>query len=110
MAELTQIQIMRIQILGNKSDESKDEIFQIKLNEAKDIIFHRVYPFNKTITAVPDSLRGWQTRCAIELYNRLTSGVVSSYSENGISYSYKTDGISESLLLELPPAQIGVIE
>lgn len=102
---------MRIEILGVDEIEntSKDEAFKIKLEDAKNIALDRIYPYQKDITKLPDRLLNWQTRVAIELYNRLGDEGLTSYAENGLSYSYKTDFISEELLRELPPPHAGVI-
>lgn len=104
---------MRLEILGSISDTSKDLVFQSKLDDAYSVILNRVYPYTEQIydenIVLTDKLMNWQTRCAIELYNRLGDEGLTSYSENGLSYSYKTDFISEELLRELPPTRMGVI-
>ena len=103
-----QIIKMRREILNDSTDESCDDIFQDKLNDAKDIFLNRVYPFDKTITDMPERYKGWQTRCAIELYRLDDDGDFTSYSENGLSWTRDTSGLSSKLLNELPPAQAGV--
>ena len=102
---------MRIEILGidHIQDTEKDELFISKLEDAKHIALNHIYPYNKEIDELPTRLINWQTRAAIELYNRLGDEGLTSYSENGLSYSYKSDLLSEELLNELPPANLGVI-
>ncbi len=95
---------MRISILGNSDDESLDDIFEAKLDDAKSIALYTLYPFNDT-AELPTTWRMdmWLVRCAIELYNKKDSANVQSYSENGISVSYLSGLISKSLLDELIP-------
>lgn len=95
---------MRIMILGNSDDSSLDDIFNIKLDEARSVALDTLYPFD-TSAELPDTWRMnmWLVRCAVELYNRRDSDNVQSYSENGISVSYWSGKISKSLLDELIP-------
>lgn len=100
---------MRLEILDNAEDTSKDEIFKMKLEDAKFEYLRLVYPFNQEIEELPnDRAKSWQTKCAIELYNLIGNENVISYSENGLSESYEKSGISKDLLNELPPAKAGV--
>lgn len=100
---------MRLEILDNAEDSSKDEIFKSKLDDAKNEYLRLVYPFNPEIEDLPnDRAKSWQTKCAIELYNLIGDENVTSYSENGLSETYGKAGISQDLLNELPPAKAGV--
>ena len=112
MTENDQLKVMRLKILGKADDDSKDDIFKINLEEAKYRYLRLVYPFDRTITELPDDrAKDWQTRCAIELYNLNELGNEADYiqySENGLSYTRAKTGISQDLLNELPPAKAGV--
>lgn len=102
---------MRLEILDNINDESKDEIFKIKLKRAKNTYLRLVYPFDNSIVELPNDIaKDWQTRCAIELYNLGEDVSVISYSENGLSETRAKAGLSQDLLNDLPPAQAGVIK
>ena len=104
MSEDEKLIKMRISILGNSDDESLDDIFLEKLDDAKSIALYTLYPFDE-YAELPDTWRMgmWLTRCAIELYNKKDSANVQSYSENGISVSYLSGLISKTLLNELIP-------
>lgn len=107
--EEQQLKEMRMEILGNSSDASKDETFKRMLKRAKNRYLNLVYPFDKDITELPDDrARNWQTDCAIELYNLDGDENLTSYSENGLSESYEKAGLSNGLLSQLPPAKAGV--
>jgi len=101
---------MRISILGNSDDDTLDEIFGEKLDDAKSIALYTLYPFDFD-AELPQNWRmdSWLVRCAIELYNKKDSANVQSYSENGISVSYLSGLISKNLLDELIP-KAGVIK
>lgn len=100
---------MRLEILENAEDTSKDDIFKIKLEDAKFEYLRLVYPYNPEIEELPnDRAKNWQTKCAIELYNNIGNENVIQYSENGLSETYGKTGISQDLLNELPPAKAGV--
>lgn len=99
-----QILEMRLFILKDVNESGKDALFTILLNRAKSIAFNILYPFQEFLPeSLPSRYTSWQTRCAIELYNSLGTEGISSYSENQISWSKLTDGISKSLLNELQP-------
>ena len=95
---------MRLSILGGSDDDSKDDIFEMMLDNAKSIALDTLYPFDQS-AELPNTWRMdmWLVRCAIELYNRRDSDNVQSYSENGISVSYWSGKVSKSLLDELIP-------
>jgi len=105
MSDTEKIVKMRISILGSSDDESLDDLFEAKLDDAKSIALETLYPFNKEIDELPNTWRMnmWLVRCAIELYNKKDSANVQSYSENGISVSYLSGLISKGLLDELIP-------
>lgn len=112
ITEKEQLKEMRIEILENSSDDSRDEVFKIKLKRAKFRYLRLVYPFRyRTMEEIPDDCgRDWQTKCAIELYNLAGDENLTSYSENGLSETYARAGISQDLLNELPPPEAGVIK
>lgn len=102
---------MRLEILGDKNDTSKDEIFTLRLEDAQEIYLTSVYPFNHSINEMPtERSQNWQVRCAIELYNLTNDGLENAiqYSENGLSIMFSKAGLSRDLLSELPPPRAGV--
>ena len=112
ITEEEQLKEMRIEILNNVEDTSKDEVFKIKLKRAKFRYLRLVYPFRyRTMTELPDdSARDWQTKCAIELYGLNGDENLKSYTENGLKEEYARAGLSQDLINELPPPEAGVIK
>lgn len=107
MSQEEQLKKMRLEILGDVADESKDDVFKLKLDDAEIVALNTLYPYDlsKTTLDIENNKRlaNWQARCAIELYNKMDSANVQSYSENGLSVTYLTGLISETLLSELVP-------
>ena len=105
MSQEEQLKIMRLDIIGNTTDTTKDEIFIIMLNNAKVVALNTLYPYNQEIEELPNNIRlnNWQTRCAIELYKKMGTTNVQSYSENGLSVTFLTGLISTNLMNELIP-------
>lgn len=107
----SQILAMRVEILGDKNDDSLDEVFAMRLNDAKYTYLRLVYPFDRTIDELPDErAKNWQLKAAIEIYNWKAAGYGNwvSYSENGLQITFAKAGLSKDLLSELPPAKAGV--
>ena len=111
MSEQRQIEKMRLEILSDITDKTMDEVFKSKLEDAETIALDALYPYDKTINKISDDrrLKNWQVRCAIELYKKMGTTNVQSYSENGLSVTYMTGLLSSELLNELSPPKAGVI-
>ena len=90
--------------LESKEDTSYDDVFVVMLKRAKYIALGTLYPFDLEINELPDRIKeDWQVRCACELFDKLDSSNVQSYSENGLSITYFTGLLSSELINELTP-------
>ena len=107
MSQEEQLKKMRLEILGDIANQSQDDVFKLKLDDAEIVALNTLYPYDLTKTTIDAEnnkrLANWQTRCAIELYTKMDSTNVQSYSENGLSVTYLTGLISSELLNELVP-------
>jgi hypothetical protein len=107
MDQSEQLKKMRLEILGDAADKSKDDVFKLKLDDAEIVALNTLFPYDLSKDTIDTEnnkrLANWQTRCAIELYNKMDSTNVQSYSENGLSVTYLTGLISSELLNELVP-------
>lgn len=111
MSQEEQLKKMRLEILGDVTDESKDDYFKDKLDDAEVVALNALFPYDfsqKELDKTNKRLANWQTRCAIELYKKMGTTNVQSYSENGLSVTYLTGLISSELLSELTPPKAGV--
>lgn len=90
--------------LTSITDDSYDDIFTLLLKQAKYIALGTLYPFDLEKNELPDRIKeDWQVRCACELFDKLDSSNVQSYSENGLSITYFTGLLSSELINELTP-------
>lgn len=111
MSQEEQLKKMRLEILGDVADDTKDEVFKSKLDDAEIVALNTLYPYDfeqKQLDITNKRLANWQTRCAIELYGKIGTTNVQSYSENGLSVTYLTGLISNELLNELTPPKAGI--
>lgn len=111
MSQEEQLMKMRLEILGDVDDESKDDYFKDKLDDAEIVALNTLYPYDfeqKELDKTNKRLANWQTRCAIELYNATSRLGMSSYSENGISATFLSSLVSSDLKNELRPPKAGV--
>ena len=110
MSQDEQLKIMRLKIHGDLTNKSKDDVFKIMLGNAEVVALNTLYPYDKTKEDLPyeKRLKNWQTRCAIELYKKIGTTNVQSYSENGLSVTFLTGLISSDLMKEIGPSKAGV--
>lgn len=111
MSQEEQLKKMRLEILGDITNDTQDEVFKLKLDDAEIVALNTLYPYDfekKQLDIANKRLANWQTRCAIELYGKMGTTNVQSYSENGLSVTYLTGLISNELLNELKPPKAGI--
>ena len=79
------------------------------IESSKHIALSLKYPFLEDYSKVevPTKYKNWQYRCCIELHKLAGKEGITSYSENGLSWSKLTDGLPQSLLEEIIP-RVGV--
>ena len=111
MSQEEQLKKMRLEILGDKVDESRDDVFKLKLDDAEIVALNTLYPYDfeqKQLDKANKRLANWQTRCAIELYSATSRLGISSYSENGMSATFLSSLVSSDLKNELRPPKAGI--
>lgn len=84
-------------------EENNDMLLYDFLEQAKNIIMARRFPFGTELAEVEPQYADLQLRIAVELYNKQGAEGESAHSENGISRTYENAGISQSLLDEITP-------
>jgi hypothetical protein len=83
-------------------------ILEDLLDNSKNIALSVIYPFEDYYEMeLPKKYLNWQIRACIELYNLADKGSFISYSENSLSWSRLTDGLSKALMNELT-AKVGI--
>ena len=83
-------------------------IIEDLLEATKYVALSHIYPFEDFYEyELPKKYLNWQIRACVELYNLGDKSTIINYSENGLSWSRLTDGLSSSLLGELMP-KVGI--
>ncbi len=108
MTEVVKLSLLRAMVGTPNTDENwSDDVLISYLNIAARKIINRAYPYDDTVTEVPDRYAHLQCEIANYLLNRRGSEGQTSHSENGISRSYESADIPESMLSEVIP-HVGV--
>lgn len=90
-------------ILQETTDERNIDVLVAYLNIAGGIILKRLYPFGSDVTEVPECYRYRQLEIATYLINKQGAEGQISHSENGISRSYESASVPESMLKDITP-------
>ena len=94
--------------LGDAVDVN-DELLNELLASAAAAILSRRFPFgHEAGQGVPAQYEDLQIRIAVDMFNRMGAEGETMHSENGISRTYESGYISQSLLAEVVP-MVGVI-
>lgn len=94
--------------LGDAVD-ADSELLNELLASAAAVILSRRFPFgHEAGQAVPAQYEDLQIRIAVDMFNRMGAEGETMHSENGISRTYESGYISQSLLAEVVP-MVGVI-
>lgn len=85
-----------------------EEILLDLLDNSKSICLETLFPYNDFSSyLLPKKYYNWQIRCCIELYNLADKQGITNYSENSLSWSKLTDGLSNDLMNKLT-SRVGV--
>lgn len=93
-------------ILPQINDEELDWVY----SQAYNTYLDKVFPLHYEIVEIPDNRPraiSWVKECAKEVIDR--NGITAtSYAENGVSWHWSTDMVSDYLLSRLPPPMVAV--
>ena len=90
------------------TDENYQKILKDILENSKFIALETLFPFDDFENYVlPKKYYNWQLRCCIELYNLADKQGLTNYSENSLSWSKLTDGLSKDLMSKLT-SRVGI--
>jgi len=91
------------------SDTSQDEIISVYLDISAAKILCRAFPYLKNNAKVPTRYEPLQCEIAAYLFNKRGAEGETAHSENGVSRSYESADVPESMLKAVVPC-CGVIE
>jgi len=103
--KLNQLKIL----LGKQGDNSEDDLLLMLLTLSAQKILERVYPYDDSIKEVPSRYATKQVEIALYLYNKRGAEGQISHNENGISRTYESADVPESLMKGITP-YVGVFE
>ena len=101
---MTQLERLKIRITEKTNDMELEDI----LESAKAVILSRRFPFGEPPQELEERYKDLQIRIAVEMFNKRGAEGETAHSENGISRSYSSAGVSEELLREITP-KAGVV-
>lgn len=93
----------KLAMLKAMTGEKDERVLSTYLSIAGNKILKRAYPFNSTVTVVPDRYAYNQVEIAAYLVNKRGAEGETAHSENGISRSYEDGDVPPTLLREIVP-------
>ncbi len=99
----------KLSLLKDMTGESNNAILLAYLNIAGNEVINRAYPFDNTQRNVPERYESNQIQIAAYLLNKRGAEGETSHNENGISRTYESADIPESMLSKIIPF-VGVIK
>lgn len=104
MTEVEKLTLLRAMVgTPNNSEEWIDDVLVSYLAIAGQKIINRAYPYDDTVTEVPRRYGVLQCEIAAYLLNKRGAEGETSHSENGISRSYESADVPESMLGNVVP-------
>ena len=103
MLEVEKLTLLRV-MLGQPNEGAwADNVLISYLAIAGNKILRRAYPYDDSVTEVPRRYGYLQCEIAAYLLNKRGAEGQTSHSENGISRSYESADVPESMLSEVVP-------
>ena len=103
MTEVEKLSMLRVMVGQPNDGDWADDVLLSYLAIAGNAIINRAYPYDDTVTEVPRRYGYLQCEIANYLLNKRGADGQTAHSENGISRSYESAGIPESMLSEIIP-------
>lgn len=92
-----------LSILEKETGECDRSTLLAYLDMAAEAILNKLYPLHPEKAEVPARYRNRQVEIAVYLINKRGAEGQTSHSENGISRSYESAGVPESMLRGIAP-------
>ena len=107
MNEVEKLTLLRVMVGQPNTGEWADDVLISYLAIAGEKILNRAYPYDDTVKEVPRRYGYLQCEIAAYLLNKRGAEGQVSHSENGISRTYGSADVPESMLSEVTP-HVGV--
>ena len=93
----------KLTMLKAMTGEKDESVLSTYLSIAGNKVLKRAYPFDSTVTVVPDRYAYNQVEIAAYLVNKRGAEGETAHSENGMSRSYEDGDVPPTLLREIVP-------
>lgn len=93
----------QIEMVKAMTGEADDGTVSVYLKLAGSKICRRAYPFDPAVTEVPEQYQFLQVEIAVYLLNKRGAEGQTGHTENGISRSYESGDVPESMLRQVVP-------
>ncbi len=104
MTDVEKLALCRVMVEKPADEEGwSDEILKSYLTIAGQKILNRAYPYDDTVTEVPRRYGYLQCEIATYLLNKRGAEGEVGHSENGISRSYESADVPDSMLRDVIP-------
>ena len=91
------------EMLTAMTGETTEAVLSTYLKLAGDKICRKAYPYDPTVTTVPDQYESLQVEIAAYLLNKRGAEGEKTHSENGISRTYENGDVPNSLMRQITP-------
>jgi hypothetical protein len=99
--------LQTLKLLTGATD-SEDDLLLALLSLAEGKILERLYPYDHSKETLPTRYVGKQIEIAVYLYNKQGAEGQTVHSENGISRTYESADVPESMLRGIAPFVGGI--
>jgi len=99
--------LQTLKLLTGATD-SEDDLLLALLSLAEGKILERLYPYDHSKETMPTRYVGKQIEIAVYLYNKQGAEGQTAHSENGISRTYESADVPESMLKGIAPFVGGI--
>ena len=99
--------LQTVKLLTGATD-SEDDLLLALLSLAEGKILERLYPYDHSKETLPARYVGKQIEIAVYLYNKQGAEGQTVHSENGISRTYESADVPESMLRGIAPFVGGI--
>ena len=105
----TNLKLEQLKSLLDISGTDEDALLLTLLSISAQKILDRVYPYDSTVTEVPNRYAMKQVEIAVYLYNKRGAEGQTAHNENGINRTYESADVPESLMRGITP-YVGVFK
>lgn len=93
----------KLKMVKAMTGEKDEDVLSTYLSIAGNKVCRKAYPFDPTVTTVPDQYAHIQVEIAVYLLNKRGAEGQTAHSENGISRSYEDGDVPPTLLRDIVP-------